>query len=82
MLKPLKIPRGIANVFAIGSSTVIQIDERYKYRPDKILGAIGAKSISKEIVNNYLSNTSPITCDENVEYVIADELINGYFVRG
>ena len=81
MLKPLKIPRGVANIFVLGDSTTQKINEYTKYRPDKILEQYGMESMSKEIVNNYLTNISPISCKSDVTYVIADALFNGYFVR-
>ena len=81
MLNPLKIPRGIANILMIGDVDAITIDERLSYRPDKVLDQFGMKSMLKEIVNNYLSNTSPISCKNNDLYLITDSLFNGYFVR-
>lgn len=81
MLKPLKIPRGIANIFMLGDVDSIGITEKFTYRPDKIMDQFGMKSMLKEIVNNYISNISPISCENGVEYLIADSLFNGYFVR-
>ena len=81
MLKPFKVPRGVANIFMIGCVTVKKINEEYSYRPDKILDYYGMKSIGKEMVNNHLSNTSPISCKSGDEYFITDALFNAYFVR-
>lgn len=81
MLKPLKIPRGVASVFMVGCTTVKQIDENYAHRPDKILDYYGMKSIGKEMVNNYMSNTSPISCKQGDEYYILNALFMSYFVR-
>ena len=43
MLKPLNVPRGVAKIFMIGSSTEIVIDETYNHRPDRILASVGMK---------------------------------------
>ena len=81
MLNPLKIPRGIANILMIGDVNVTTINEALSYRPDKVLDKFGMKSMLREIVNNYMSNTSPISCKSSDEYFITDSLFNGYFVR-
>ena len=82
MLRPLTIPRGIANILMLGDITVLSINEKYSYRPDKILDEVGQKSIPKEMINNYLSNVSPISCTQKTEYIIADSLFDAYFARG
>ncbi len=81
MLKPLKIPRGVANIFMLGDTDEIIINESLSYRPDRVMDQFGMKSMVKEIVNNYISNISPISCENGKEYLIADSLFNGYFVR-
>ena len=81
MLRPLKIPRGVANLLSIGNSSTIIIDEKYKHRPDKILDSMGMKSLSKEVTNNYMSVTSPISCENQDVYTITDSLFNSYFMR-
>lgn len=81
MLKPLKIPRGVANIFMLGDIDQMDINENLAYRPDKVMDQFGMKSMVKEIVNNYISNISPISCKTGTEYLIADSLFNGYFVR-
>ncbi|MBR4397037.1 MAG: hypothetical protein IKS48_07360 [Eubacterium sp.] len=82
MLKPLKIPRGIANIFRIGNSTEIKIPEKWAYRPDQILESVGSESMKGELANNYLSVKSPISLSKGTPYVIADSLFEGYFVNG
>ena len=81
MLNPLKIPRGVANLFMIGDVDVTTITEDVAHRPDKILKRCGMNSMVKEIVNNYISNISPISCENGAEYIVTDALFNGYFVR-
>lgn len=81
MLKPLKVPRGVANIFMIGCVDVKKINEEFSYRPDKILNKYGMKSIGKEMVNNHLTNLSPISCTTGKEYFVTDALFNAYFVR-
>jgi len=82
MLKPLKIPRGIADLFVLGDSSEIPIIESWKRRPDKILVSIGQASMRSEIINNYISNKSPITLKNGDTYTVTDDLFEGYFVNG
>ena len=82
MIKPLNIPRGIANLFAIGNSSEIPIIQMWEKRPDQILESIGQKSMKKELINNYVSNQSPITMKIGDRYVITDSLFGGYFFNG
>ena len=81
MLKPLNIPRGVAKIFMIGNSTETIIDETYNHRPDRVLSSSGMKSIMKELVNNYISNISPISCKNGTTYIITDSLFNAYFSK-
>lgn len=81
MLKPLNIPRGVAKIFMLGNSNEIVINETYNHRPDRILANYGMKSIMKELVNNYLSNISPISCKNGTEYIVTDSLFNAYFSK-
>ncbi len=81
MLKPIKIPRGIANIFAVGDSTDMNITEDLEYRPDKIQEIINTPSMAKEIVDNFMSNISPITLRKGDTYVITDNLFKGYFAN-
>lgn len=82
MIKPLKIPRGIGNIFVLGNSADISIIEKWKHRPDKILEVIGQSSMKKEVLNNYMSNTSPISLKNGDTYTVTDELFEGYFLNG
>lgn len=81
MLKPLKLPRGICNLFAIGDSATISLPEKWNHRPDKILESVGCKSMKNEIINNYMSVTSPISLKKGDPYVITDNLFNKYFFK-
>ena len=81
MLTMLKVPRGVANLFVLGNSSEITITEEFNHRPDKILDQYGMKSFVKEMVNNYMSNISPISCKNGIPYIVTDSLFNGYFVR-
>jgi len=81
MLKPLKIPRCVANLFSIGNSTEISIIQDFEYRPDKIPESINVPSIYEELVDNYVSNKSPITLKKGDYYTITDSLFKGYFAN-
>lgn len=81
MLKPLKLPRGVCNLFAIGDSVTVTIPEKWSYRPDKILDSVGQKSMKGEVINNYISVVSPITLRSGDSYVVVDGLFKKYFFR-
>lgn len=79
MFKPVKIPRCVANLFSIGNSTDMVITENFEYRPDKIPESVNMPSISEEVVDNYMSNTSPISLRKGDIYTVTDKLFKGYF---
>lgn len=82
MFKPVGLPRGVANLLSQGLRDDIIITEDVSYRPDKILTAYGLKSFKHEAVNNWLSNTSPISCVNNTDYSIAGNMFMAYFTLG
>ena len=79
MFRPVKIPRCVANLFSIGNSTDMIITENFEYRPDKIPESVNMPSISEEVVDNYMSNTSPISLRKGDIYTVTDKLFKGYF---
>lgn len=79
MFKPVKIPRGVANLFTIGNSTDMIITEQFAYRPDKIPESVNVPSINEEVIDNYISNKSPITLRKGDDYTVTDKLFKGYF---
>ena len=79
MFKPVKIPRCVANLFSIGNSTDMIITENFEYRPDKIPESVNMPSISEEVVDNYMSNASPISLRKGDIYTVTDKLFKGYF---
>ena len=81
MLKPVKIPRCVANLFSIGNSVDITITENFERRPDKIPESVNVASIREEIVDNYISNKSPITLKKGDTYTVTDKLFKGYFAN-
>ena len=81
MLKPIKVPRGIANLFALGNSSEIPIIEVWANRPDKILDVVGQKSMKNELINNYMSNKSPISLHVRDRYLITDDIFTGNFTN-
>lgn len=79
MIKPVKFPRCVANLFSLGNSTIITIREDLEHRPDKIPTMLNQPSMKEELVDNYISNVSPITLKKGDSYVITDTLFKGYF---
>lgn len=82
MLKPIKVPRCVANLFAINDSAELTITEDLAFRPDKIPEKLNVKSINEEIIDNYMSNTSPISLKKGDTYTVTDALFKGYFANG
>jgi hypothetical protein len=81
MLKPLKLPRGVLNIFAINNSSKITITQDYEHRPDKIFAKVNKPSMRDELVDNYMSNISPISLSKGDSYVVTDTLFKGYFAN-
>lgn len=79
MLKAMKLPRGVVNVLSIGLTSEIEVDERYSHRPDHILEDIGIPSMSHELFNNSISNTSPISMEKGDDYIVANHMCKNYF---
>ena len=72
--KPIAFPRGIANIFAIGLSNSGKVVQDWEFRPDKV-----AKGMKEELINNNLSNVSPISCKKGVPYKFASQTFVGWF---
>ena len=72
--KPIAFPRGIANLFSIGLSSASAVGEDWQFRPDKVCGGMRA-----EIINNNLSNISPISCEKGKPYKFANQTFMGWF---
>lgn len=81
MIKPVKMPRCVANLFAIGNSAELTITETFEYRPDKIPEALNMPSMREEIIDNYMSNKSPITLRKGDVYTVTDGMFKGYFAN-
>lgn len=79
MIKPLKLPRGVMNLFAINDSVEVRIPEKWNHRPDFILDSVGQKSMKGELINNYVSVTSPISLNSGDSYTVVDSLFTKYF---
>lgn len=79
MMKPLKLPRGVCNLFSIGNSVTFNVPEKWNHRPDFILDSVGGKSMKGELVNNYISVTSPITLNKGDSYTVVDSVYKNYF---
>lgn len=81
MIKPVKFPRCVANLFSLGNSTTIGITQDLEHRPDKIPIMLNHASMKEELIDNYISNKSPITLKKGDSYVITDSLFKGYFAQ-
>lgn len=77
MINPLKLPKGVLDIFALGECDVILISDKNEHRPDLILD----NDMYGEIINNYMSCRSPISCTKGKEYLIMSQLFKGTFMR-
>lgn len=73
-MKPLIIPRGIANIFSVGLCDEGSITEKYEHRPDLI-----NRSMKEEIINNYMSLTSPVSATKGKSYKMTSLMFRTYF---
>jgi hypothetical protein len=73
MFKPIRFPRGIANLFSIGLCSKQIVGEGYQHRPDKLSGGM-----KEELINNNLSNISPISCEKGKVYSTASQMFIGW----
>jgi len=76
MVKPLIIPRGVAYLFAQDHISATIVTENTQHRPDFL-----NNSMRNEIINNHMSNISPITLVKKTAYIITDVLFMSYFGR-
>ena len=74
MFKPISAPRGIANIFSIGMCEIGVVTENWQHRPDK--ENLGMRD---ELINNNLSNTSPISCKKGMVYKFSNVTFKSYF---
>jgi hypothetical protein len=73
-MKPLKIPRGIAMLFCQGLATSVMVDEDNQYRPDFL-----NNDMRNEVINNWMTNVSPISLTKRRHYMITDVMFMSYF---
>ncbi len=76
MMKPLNIPRGVANLFCQDLVYGEEVTEDIQYRPDFL-----NNDMRNEIINNHLTNVSPISLLKRSYYLIADVMFMSYFGR-
>lgn len=81
MIKPIKIPRCVANILSIGNYAELTINENFEYRPDRIPETLNMPSMREEIIDNYMSNKSPITLKKGDTYIVTDGMFKGYFAN-
>ena len=79
LLKPISIPRGVANIFVLGLSNLDVFNEKTQYRPDKLHAENGTDSMTDEITDNYMSVVSPIEARKGTGEILTDSLFKSYF---
>ena len=76
MVKPLNIPRGVAYLFVQDLFYGETVTEDTQYRPDFL-----NNDMRNEIINNHLSNISPISLTKKRYYMISEVMFMSYFGR-
>ena len=80
MINPLKIPSGVANIMMLNDCIKIGIQQDWVHRPDKLIEEVAPMpSMNLELLDNYVSNTSPISLKKNSSYYLMDNLFKEYF---
>lgn len=80
-MTPLNVPRGVGMLFSVGNSRRVTINENQDRRPDRVLGDYTSSPMKEELVNNYITNVSPISCKKGISYTIVDSTFTAYFRR-
>ena len=81
MINAFKIPDGLALLMSVGSSNDYEITDIVQYRPDKVTKFLYGSSVHDEIINNALSNVSPISCTNGKKYTVSNVLFRNFFAR-
>jgi hypothetical protein len=76
MIKPLNIPRGVAYLFCQDLFSGETVTADTQYRPDFL-----NNDMRNEIINNHLSNVSPISLTKKTYYMITEVMFMSYFGR-
>jgi len=76
MVKPLNIPKGVAYLFCQDLIYGSEVKEEEQFRPDLL-----NNSMRNEIINNYVSEVSPISLIKHKFYMITDVMFMTYFGR-
>lgn len=73
-MKFVKIPRGVANIFSVNQSNEVTITENTQHRTDRL-----NNGIQDELINNWMSNTSPLRTTKGTRYKKMSSLFISYF---
>ena len=76
MIKPLKIPRGVAYLLCQDLIYSETVTEDNQYRPDFL-----NNDMRNEIINNWMTKTSPISLKKKDDYIICEVMFMSYFGR-
>ena len=66
---------------SVGSSNDYEITDAVEYRPDKVTTFLYGSSLRDEMINNALSNVSPISCKNGTRYRVSNILFRNLFAR-
>ena len=77
----IELPFGVIQLFKLGCSSTILVNDNIEHRPDKVLKLLGVPYFVNEMANNRASNISPISMNKRKRYTILNNLFLSYFRR-
>ena len=83
MIHPLNIPRGVGNIFKLCNCFELLCRQEWTHRPDQLINDMAPMpSMKLEILDNYVSNISPISLKTGSAYTMVDNMFKEYFYNG
>ena len=80
MMNPSKIPRGVACIMMLNDCIKVNVTQDWYHRPDKLIKDLTPMpSMNLELLDNYISNTSPISLKKDSAYYLMDDLFKENF---
>lgn len=74
MIRPVRLPRGVSNILMLGDAEIDTVREGFQHRPDLL-----NNSFRNEVINNWVSVTSPIDCKKGTTYIVTGVKFMSFF---
>lgn len=66
-------------LFAVGNRALTHAVESNEFRTDRVLIDSASERIQKELLDNWISHTSPVTFEKKTGYCVPNDLFNSWF---